>query len=61
MGKNSNLINTAGKPSAPARSEWDREAVGWHGRGGAHCAAQPLTVTTPRNASWHSGGGRFDG
>jgi hypothetical protein len=61
MAKKTNLINAAGKPSAAARSRVGarRRRVAWPR--GAHCAAQPLTVTNPRNASWQSGGVRFDG
>ena len=40
MGKSSNLINTAGKPSARRAPEWDREArgVAWP-RGRALCCS----------------------
>ena len=61
MAKNGDLINAAGKHSvaASSRVEPRRQRVAWPRS--AHCAAQPLTVTNPRNASRQSGGVGFDG
>jgi hypothetical protein len=61
MAKRGDLINPAGKHSVAASSlaEPRRQRVGWPRS--ADCAAQPLTVTDPRNASRQSGGVRFDG
>ena len=61
MAANGGLINAAGKHSvaASSRVEPRRRGVAWPR--GAQCAAQPLTVTNPRNASRQSGEERFDG
>jgi hypothetical protein len=61
MANDAELINAAGKHSVAASSRVGprRRGVAWPR--GAHCAAQPLTVTNPRNASRQSGGVRFDG
>jgi hypothetical protein len=58
MANIANLINAAWKHSVPARFRVGprRRGVAW-----PRCAAQPLTVTNPRNASRQSGGVRFDG
>ena len=61
VAKNANLINAAGNSSAAACSRVGPRRRRVACPRGAPCAAQPLTVTTPRNASWHRGGVRFDG